>query len=286
VDHANHQQASPACAAQRAQADASAQCHVGDQDHGSRHELQEGAGDSRHVLDELVEQNDGGVKDGGTQPKENAHQMLAHSAAEQKETFGSVLERAMEEDCSLRVVRSVHNQVRQLMEAHKEEKKEEPLVITKETAGDMLRYVGVPEERVTAFEEKYEEAFGEQAEITPKNLVETNRFQIKTPEVKIQVNAEHSELVETRVIDGVRYILIRADHEVEINGVEQLSCIFASDTFFPYLSFIIIPLFPDKISMSDPVSDTLSLSPHPDQYLQLSDTHKYLSASRSESAPL
>jgi len=125
----------------------------------------------------------------------------------------------MEEDCSLRVVRSVHNQVRQLMEAHKEEKKEEPLVITKETAGDMLRYVGVPEERVTAFEEKYEEAFGEQAEITPKNLVETNRFQIKTPEVKIQVNAEHSELVETRVIDGVRYILIRADHEVEINGV-------------------------------------------------------------------
>ncbi len=144
---------------------------------------------------------------------------LPMPATEQKETFGSILERAMEEDCSLRVVRSVHNQMRQMMEAHKEEKSEEPLVITKETAGDMLRYIGVPEERVTAFEEKYEEEFGEKAEITPKNLVENNRLQIKTPEVKIQVNAENGELVETRVIDGVRYILIRADHEVEINGV-------------------------------------------------------------------
>lgn len=144
---------------------------------------------------------------------------LPMPAAAQRETFGSVLERAMQEDCSLRVVRSVHHQVRQLMEEHKEEKSEEPLVITKETVAEMLRYTGVPEERVTAFEEKYEEEFGERAELTPKNLVENNRFQIQTPEVKIQVSAEHSDLVETRVIDGVRYILIRADHEVQINGV-------------------------------------------------------------------
>ena len=140
-------------------------------------------------------------------------------AAEQKETFGSILEQAMEEDCSLRVVRSVQNQVRQMIETHKEEKLEEPLVLTKESAGDMLRYCGVPEERVTVFEEKYEESFGEKAAIPPKNLVESNRVQVKTPEVTIQVSAENSELVETRVIDGVRYILIRADHEVAINGV-------------------------------------------------------------------
>ena len=163
-----------------------------------------------------------------TKDLENSHEELSDAlfsshlpmpAVAQKETFGSILERAMEEDCSLRVVRSVHNQVRQMMEAHKEEKSEEPFVITKETAGDMLRYIGVPEERVSAFETKYEEEFGESAELTPKNLVETNRFRIQTPEVKIQVSAENGDLVETRVIDGVRYILIRADHEVEINGV-------------------------------------------------------------------
>lgn len=163
-----------------------------------------------------------------TKDLENSHEELSSAlfsselpmpATEQKQTFGSVLERAMGEDCSLRVVRSVHHQVRRLMEEHKEEKSDEPLVITKETASDMLRYVGVSEERVEAFEQKYEEEFGESAELTPKNLVDSNRFRIQTPEVKIQVSAEHSDLVETRVIDGVRYILIRADHEVEINGV-------------------------------------------------------------------
>lgn len=131
-----------------------------------------------------------------TKDLENSHEEFSAAlfssdlpmpAAEQKQTFGSVLERAMEEDCSLRVVRSVHNQVRQMMEAHKEEETDEPLVITKDTASDMLRYCGVPEERVEAFEKKYEEEFGENAELTPKNLVESNRFRIQTPEVKIHV---------------------------------------------------------------------------------------------------
>lgn len=35
----------------------------------------------------------------------------------------------------------------------------------------------------------------------------------------IHVKAERSDLVETRVINGVQYILIRADEGVEVNGV-------------------------------------------------------------------
>ena len=144
---------------------------------------------------------------------------LPMPAAEQKETFGTVLEQAMEEDCSLKVVRAVQNQVRQMIEAQKEEKSEEPLRVTKEIAGDMLRCCGVPEERVEVFEEKYEKEFGEKAELVPKNLVESNRVQVKTPEVTINVQAENADLIETRIIDGVRYIMIRADHDVQVNGV-------------------------------------------------------------------
>lgn len=144
---------------------------------------------------------------------------LPMPATEQKETFGSVLEQAMEEDCSLKVVRAVQNQVRQMIEAQKEEKSEEPVRVTKEIAGDMLRYCGVPEERVTAFEEKYEKEFGEKAELVPKNIVENNRVKVKTPEVTINVKAENADLIETRVIDGVRYIMIRADSDVQVNGV-------------------------------------------------------------------
>ena len=38
-------------------------------------------------------------------------------------------------------------------------------------------------------------------------------------DVSITVNPERSDLIETRVIDGVKYILICADENVEVNGV-------------------------------------------------------------------
>ena len=143
---------------------------------------------------------------------------LPMPAKEQKTTFGAVLCETLEEDCSMKIVRSVYSQVNRMIEEHKEQKCEEPLVMTKDDAASMLRYCGVPAERVEVFEEKYQNEFGEDTEINPKNLAEP-RMQVKTPEVTIKVNPGCSELVETRVIDGVRYILVRADSNVEVNGV-------------------------------------------------------------------
>ena len=51
------------------------------------------------------------------------------------------------------------------------------------------------------------------------NIVEPKRFEVRTPDVVVKVNPDRSDLVETRVIDGMKYILIRADEGVEVNGV-------------------------------------------------------------------
>ena len=45
-------------------------------------------------------------------------------------------------------------------------------------------------------------------------------IEVCTPDVVIKVSPERSDLVDTRVIDGVKYILIRADEGVELNGVD------------------------------------------------------------------
>lgn len=50
--------------------------------------------------------------------------------------------------------------------------------------------------------------------------MDTKQLEICTPDVTIRVSPERSDLVETRVIDGVKYILIRADEGVEVNGVD------------------------------------------------------------------
>lgn len=140
-------------------------------------------------------------------------------AAAQKETFQSLLGDTIAEDCSFDVVQAVHGQLSEMIEEHKANKEEDPLVITKKTVKGILESCGVSESRMTAFEEKYDTEFGTDAEISPRNIIDTKQLQVRTPDVTIHVNPERGDLVETRMINGQKYILIRADEGVEVNGV-------------------------------------------------------------------
>lgn len=140
-------------------------------------------------------------------------------AAEQKETFQAVLGDTLAEDCSYDVVQTVHEQLCGMIEEHKANKEAEPLVVSKNTVKRVLESCGVSEDRVAAFDEKYDTAFGENVGISPRNIVDSKQFEVCTPDVTIRVKPERGDLVETRVIDGVKYILIRADEGVEVNGV-------------------------------------------------------------------
>ena len=56
-------------------------------------------------------------------------------------------------------------------------------------------------------------------DLSAQNIVNVKQFELKTPDVVVKVNPDRSDLVETRIINGSRYILIRADEGVEVNGV-------------------------------------------------------------------
>ena len=83
----------------------------------------------------------------------------------------------------------------------------------------VLEQCGVAPEKVTAFGEKYDERFGAAAEFSPHTVVDTGAIAVETPDVSIRVSPDRSDLIETRIIDGKRYILIRAESSVEVNGV-------------------------------------------------------------------
>lgn len=139
-------------------------------------------------------------------------------AAEQKQTFEALIATSLGEECSLEVVQNVHDQLRQTIELHKESKAEEPLLVGKELVKTAMAESGVSEEKIAKFSIDYDEAFGFEAELHPKNIID-NKLQITTPDVSIKVDPTRSDLIETRVIGGVKYILICADENVEVNGV-------------------------------------------------------------------
>ncbi len=140
-------------------------------------------------------------------------------AAEQREVFQAVLEDALDDELSLEVVQTVHEQLRDMIETHDQDKTAEPLVVSKREVAGMLEACGVPDEKLAAFEEKYDTEFGQGISLSAVNIAEPKKFEVRTPDVVVQVNPERSDLIETRVIDGFKYILIRAEEGVEVNGV-------------------------------------------------------------------
>ena len=145
---------------------------------------------------------------------------LPMPAAAQKETFDAILAESLGEACSCQVVQSVQEQLCSMIAEHKESGEPQPLLLDRHAAVRVLEECGVEENRVEAFGQRFEEDFGPEAALPPKNLVDTKHLELRCPDVTIQVNPERGDLVETRIIDGVRYILIRAEEGVEVNGVE------------------------------------------------------------------
>ena len=140
-------------------------------------------------------------------------------AAEQKKSFEALLSGSLDEECSLEVVQSVHDRLCQCIDLHKESKVPDPLLISKEQVKDALSSCSVSEAHIAKFSVDYDHTFGFEAQLHPKNIINNKQFLINTPDVSIKVNPERSDLIETRMIGGVKYILICADENVEVNGV-------------------------------------------------------------------
>ena len=144
---------------------------------------------------------------------------LPMPAQEQKETFETVLSSALEEECSLHVVNTVHDHILEIIEEHKANKEEDIQKVSKQQMKSVLKSCGISEEKIQSFGEKYDSSFGDEAELSPKNIINPKQLQIKTPDVTININPQRGDLIETRIIDGLKYILIKANDEVSINGV-------------------------------------------------------------------
>lgn len=142
------------------------------------------------------------------------------SAGIQKNTFGMVLTEALHGECSLEVVQAVHGEIREKLALHKESKDVEVPEIYVEDVSDILKKNGVSEEKITVFNQSCQEQFGNAGVLNPDNLMETKSFELATPEVKIKVNPECASSVSTKVIDGIKYILIPVGEGVEVNGID------------------------------------------------------------------
>ena len=137
-------------------------------------------------------------------------------AAEQTETFQTLLAQSLGTECSLDVVQEMHEVVSGLIE--EQDKDAEPLMLSKQDVARVLTDGGVSAERVEAFQNGFDATFGAGAVLPAVNLVMPKQFKVDLPSVSIQVDPKQADLLETRVIDGRSYLLIPIDGDISVNG--------------------------------------------------------------------
>ena len=120
-------------------------------------------------------------------------------------------------DCDYETIRNIHDNLHEMIEEKKEEP--EPLVIDKTDIKNLLAGSGVQPEKLEDFEKHYEASSPESVPFMASNIANTRKFEVKTPDVIVQVNPARSDLVDTRIIDGRQCIVIEINDAVEVNGI-------------------------------------------------------------------
>lgn len=138
-------------------------------------------------------------------------------AEQQKESFQSIIEETLGEECVYDVVRNIHENLNEMIEEHKENL--EPLELDKTEVRKLLARSGAPEDNMERFEEQYDEMIGANMTVMANNISDVRKFEVKTPNVTVKVSPDCAGMVETRVIDGVPCLVIPLTDEVEVNGI-------------------------------------------------------------------
>ena len=145
------------------------------------------------------------------------------TAGDQKDTFRTLIEETLGDDCDYDTVKNIHENLNEMIEQNSENP--EPLALDKAEVKYLLAKSGVEEEKLETFDEQYDSAAGEHGTLLASNIASLKKFEIKTPDITIQVNPECADLVETRIIDGQKCLVIVVDDRVEINGISAKTAV-------------------------------------------------------------
>lgn len=138
----------------------------------------------------------------------------------QQSTFTELVEDVLGEECKFETVKTIHEQLNTLIEEQKESP--DPVVLDKGDVKRLLASSGVKDECLENFDENFDAAAGERTTLVAANIANTRKFEIKLPEVTVNVNPERTDLVEIKEIEGRRFLMVELTDEVEVNGIHTV----------------------------------------------------------------
>lgn len=142
-------------------------------------------------------------------------------ATEQRETFQNLIVETLEDDCDYEVVKNIHENLNKAIEDKKEGSA--PVTLDKEEIHHIFEKSGVAEEKLVLLDDRFEKHFEAEPEqekrFVSSNVVPAKKLELKTADVVVKFDADKTDLVETREIDGVNCLVIKIEEGLWVNGI-------------------------------------------------------------------
>ena len=95
-----------------------------------------------------------------------------------RDRFNTIITDVLGQACDYDVVKNIHETLNEMLEESKEEP--QPLELEKNDIKRIFEKSGVPEDKLTHFEENYEQLAGERTSLLAANIANTKKFNIET----------------------------------------------------------------------------------------------------------
>lgn len=135
----------------------------------------------------------------------------------QKEAFQELVEEVLGDNCSVEAIKNIHEELTEIVQEHKEDP--DPVVLDKNKVETIFAKSGLDDDSMKAFDQCYDDTVGRNTELMLDNIYSSRSFEVKTPDVTVKVNPNRTDLVETKLIDGRRCLVIDLQGSAEVNGV-------------------------------------------------------------------
>ena len=148
-------------------------------------------------------------------------------AKQQKEGFNEFVTEVLGEDTSFETVLSIHENLNETVENKKSEMAGETIFLEKQEVRNVFEKSGVPAEKLTTFDSKFDEQFtvkeGPAVKVEEKlcaeNVAPLRNFEVKNANMVLRLKSRKTDIIGTRIIDGKKCLVIEMTDDLTVNGI-------------------------------------------------------------------
>lgn len=143
---------------------------------------------------------------------------MAQSSIAQKEAFQNIVIETLEEDCDFEVIKQIHENIHDLITLNQDNP--DPVILTKDEIKHIFYDSGASDDKMEDFDLEYDSYAGTEAALMANNITNTRKFSIETPDIVLKVNPERLDLIQAKIVDGKKCLVIAVDSHLSVNGVD------------------------------------------------------------------